>query len=150
MEARFCRHDNAHWRAFGIAAVLLELGLVGGTLASERLGSNPQDIPSTSPSYPQGLRHDPPGRTSFVVSHTQEGDTAAVLPLLLTVRQAAVVLGQSERRVRRWIADGHIPPTVVRRFGRAMYLVRPLLEQWALGARDGTPPQHQNTDTGGL
>ncbi len=48
--------------------------------------------------------------------------------LLLTVREAAVLLGQPERRVYRWLAEGRLPGG--RRLGRAVYIARPELERW--------------------
>jgi excisionase family DNA binding protein len=45
-------------------------------------------------------------------------NTASRLPLLLTVKQAAEVLGQCEKTIRRRIEDGDIP--VHRPGGRAI------------------------------
>lgn len=58
--------------------------------------------------------------------------------LLLDVRVAAALLDVSPRRVYAWVSTGHIPAVAVRRMGRAVYIVRPVLEAWLCGRRDGT------------
>lgn len=51
--------------------------------------------------------------------------------LLMTIREAAQLLGQPERRLYRWAAEGRLPG--VRRFGRAVYVSREELERWLVG-----------------
>ncbi len=50
--------------------------------------------------------------------------------LLLTIPTASRFLGVPPRRLYSWIAAGHIPAAAVKRMGRAVYLVRPALEDW--------------------
>ncbi len=59
--------------------------------------------------------------------------------LLLTVPAAAKYLGVPPRRVYAWIAAGRIPSAVIKRMGRAVYLLRPALEDWA-HSTDETKP----------
>jgi excisionase family DNA binding protein len=56
-------------------------------------------------------------------------------PLLLTIKQAASLLGMPERALYRWAAEGRLPG--LRRIGRSLYIARPELLAW-LGIRDET------------
>jgi excisionase family DNA binding protein len=57
--------------------------------------------------------------------------TAAVLPLLLSLQQAAVLLGTSERTLKRACAEQALPPgAVVRPFGKRRLFNRAVLERW--------------------
>jgi excisionase family DNA binding protein len=66
-------------------------------------------------------------------------NTAAValLPLLLSLAQAAVLLGVSTRTVKRLAAGGELPEGAVTRIGRRRLLNRLVLERWVA---DGCPP----------
>ncbi len=55
--------------------------------------------------------------------------------LLLTVKEAAKILGLSPRMVYEHAAKKMFPEGVVIRLGKSMYLSRPRLEIW-LGARE--------------
>ncbi len=59
--------------------------------------------------------------------------------LLLTIATASRFLGVPPRRIYSWIAAGHIPAAAVKHMGRAVYLVRPVLEGW-LRSNDAAKP----------
>jgi excisionase family DNA binding protein len=63
--------------------------------------------------------------------------------LVITVREAARLMGVSERRLYALVADGVLPEGIVIRLGRAIRLSAPRLFRW-LGAdagRDGVDPE---------
>lgn len=68
--------------------------------------------------------------------------------LLLSIREAARLLGQPERRLYRWAAEGHLPLGLVVRLGRAVYLSRPRLLDW-LGVGPGGQEVRDSASTVG-
>jgi excisionase family DNA binding protein len=89
---------------------------------------------------------DTPGPGNGVPRETQTptlphgATTAAVvplLPLLLSLAQAAVLLGVSTKTTKRLIAGGELPEGAVTRIGRRRLLNRLVLEEWV---RRGCPP----------
>ncbi|MCC7202412.1 MAG: helix-turn-helix domain-containing protein [Nitrospirae bacterium] len=62
--------------------------------------------------------------------------------LLLTVKEAAEVLGLSPRMVYEFANRKMFPEGVVIRLGKSMYLSRPRLEIW-LGAREKEEKERQ-------
>ncbi len=63
----------------------------------------------------------------------------ADLPAIITVAQAAELLGVTRRTFYSLAARGAIPPDVVVRSGRALWVLRGRLEEWA-GIRNGVGP----------
>ncbi len=62
--------------------------------------------------------------------------------LLLTIPAAASYLGVPTRRLYSWIAAGRIPSAAIKRMGRALYLVRPALEDWLRSTAEPKPEMH--------
>jgi excisionase family DNA binding protein len=58
---------------------------------------------------------------------------------LLRVAEVADILGVSPRVAYEWLIRGVIPPEVMVRAGRAVYVKRLALEAWLAG-RDGMEP----------
>ncbi len=58
---------------------------------------------------------------------------------LLRVAEVADILGVSPRVAYEWLIRGVIPPEVMVRAGRAVYVKRLALEEWLAG-RDGAEP----------
>lgn len=56
------------------------------------------------------------------------------LPLLLTIREAAQLIGRPERVLYRWAAEGRLPG--VKRLGRAVFIAQPELLSWLGANRD--------------
>ena len=63
--------------------------------------------------------------------------------LLITVREAARLMGVSERRLYALVADGVLPEGIVIRLGRAIRLSAPRLRRWvgADASQDGSEPE---------
>ncbi len=59
--------------------------------------------------------------------------------VLLRVAEVADILGMSPRVTYEWIARGVIPPEVLVRNGRSLFVKRGALEAWLAG-RNGTTP----------
>lgn len=57
--------------------------------------------------------------------------------LLLRVSDVAALVGQPERTIYRWAAQGRLPG--VKRLGRALFIARLELERW-LGLDGQSPP----------
>ena len=49
---------------------------------------------------------------------------------LLDIKQAALYISRSSSTLRHLIASGEIPPSVLKRFGRRIYLVKTELDRW--------------------
>jgi excisionase family DNA binding protein len=60
-------------------------------------------------------------------------------PILMTAAELAQLLGVSKQRCYRWTDQGLIPGC--RRFGRAVYWVRPVVEEWL---REGPTTSTEN------
>lgn len=77
-----------------------------------------------------------PGGDSVKASVDTKPESASLsndVPLLLTIREAAKLLGRPERILYRWASEGRLPGA--RRVGRALYVARPELMAW-LGKAD--------------
>jgi excisionase family DNA binding protein len=59
------------------------------------------------------------------------------MPLLLSLAQAAVLLGVSTRTLKRLVAGDELPEGAVTRIGRRRLLNRLILERWV---SQGCPP----------
>lgn len=57
-------------------------------------------------------------------------------PLVISVAEAAALIGRNSREIYSWLARGEIPRDVFFRSGRAIWFKRPALETW-LGVRNG-------------
>jgi excisionase family DNA binding protein len=67
----------------------------------------------------------------------------ALIPLLLSLDQAAILMGVSDRTLKRMAASGALPQgAVCRPFGRARLFNRPILERWVA---EGCPPMRRRT-----
>ncbi len=55
-------------------------------------------------------------------------ESASTDPLLLTIKQAALLLGLSTRALYRWSAEGRLPG--LRRIGRSLFVSRSELMAW--------------------
>jgi excisionase family DNA binding protein len=88
--------------------------------------------PGAGSSTPHLLRHF--SSSGSVAMSSDRSD----IPVLLRVREAAALLGVSERVLYSWAARKVIPSECVVRSGRALYFSRPRLLQW-LGAADAAP-----------
>lgn len=58
--------------------------------------------------------------------------------LLLTIPEAATLLGVSPQTVYRWVSTGVLPPALLLRIGEGIRIKRPLLEAWA-----ASPERHR-------
>jgi excisionase family DNA binding protein len=64
----------------------------------------------------------------------------ALEPQLLRISQHADRLGVSPRVAYDWLAAGVIPPELVVRAGRAIYVKRRALDAWLAGRNKSEPP----------
>jgi excisionase family DNA binding protein len=96
--------------------------------------TRPHDRHHDDPHGPNGLAE---GSTTTLPHGHTPAAAVPLLPLLLSLTQAAVLLGVSARTLKRLVAGDDLPEGAVTRIGRRRLLNRLVLERWVAA---GCPP----------
>ncbi len=71
------------------------------------------------------------------------------LPLVVSVAEAAALIGRTRREVYSWLSRGEIPRDVYFKSGRSFWFKRPALEAWLGVHSDGTGPGARDREGAG-